>query len=203
VCSADGFHDVVRRHVPDLHDVHFRVLKNPCSEHPCSEFLQAKNAVNSGQAELDEAKTRMGEDRAGTGRFFHGGRLESARKLENEALRDFDTTSASLAERERDRMSAVLPQALSYGAQQANFPLTQAAALQQYGSLPREIEQADKTALYNEFMRTEDQTREDLALSSSFAGPVPYAYPQYQESELMRLLKAAIPAAGSVLGAKL
>lgn len=150
--------------------------------------------------DLGESKRRYSEDAAGAGRFFHGARVEGLRKLDESATRDINTENATLAERERDRRTSVLGQGLNYANAQTGFDLNRINALQNYGSLEQRQKQAEDTAAYQEELRRMSQGRSDISQASGFAGETPYAYSQFQESELMRLLKAIIPAAGSIAG---
>jgi len=147
-------------------------------------------------AELDESTKRLREEAAGAGRFFHGGRLESTRRLEEGALRDINLQSATLGERERERKLQVLPYALRFAETSQDMPLQQIEALMQYGAVPRGIEQGKRTGLYNEFIRQLGQEGEDVDRAARFVGPLPITYPSYAPSQLPQMLQGA----GSVLG---
>lgn len=150
--------------------------------------------------ELTQSKDRLNADAAGAGRFFHGGRIDSTRKLEEGATRDINLQSATLAENERNRKLAVLPEAMRFGSYAADLPLNQAKALQDQGSIEQRQKQAEDTAAMNEFLRQIGQGRADLNQAGGFAGDVPYAYTQYQPSETMRLLQSLISAGGDFAG---
>lgn len=150
--------------------------------------------------DLELSKTRLGNDLAGAGAFWHAGRQTATKELEEQAGRDIGSQNAALAESERGRRFAATGKALEYGQYQEGGPLRKAAALQQYGALPRQIDQAGLDATYQEFMRQISQGRADLGQASGFAGETPYAYPQYQDSTFMQLIKALAPAAGAAIG---
>lgn len=159
-----------------------------------SVFYQAYR--NRLMQELADAQRRLREEAAGAGRFFHGGRLEVTRRLQEDALRDLALQNAQLAERERERRLQVLPYALQFAESAQELPLQRAAALLQYGAIPRSLEQARLDALYREFLRQVAQEREDVARASQFIGGLPIYYPAYQPSQLPGLFSGI----GSILG---
>lgn len=141
--------------------------------------------------ENQQQKERFNEDAAGAGRFFHGGRIEGLRKIDESATRDINTTNATLAENERNRRLSVLPQALQFGQAQSQFPLQQAAGLQAVGGLQRTaVDNPELAGMYNEFVRSLGQERSDLSGAYQFTGNPTYAYPQYQTPMALQYLQA-------------
>jgi len=145
--------------------------------------------------DLEESKTRLGNDLAGAGAFWTGGRQVATQGLEEQGTRDIAIQNAALAERERDRRFGAIGPAFEYGKYEEETPLRKAIALQGLGGLERGIDQRQLDALYSEFQRTENLTRSDLGQAASFAGDVPYYFPQYQDSSFMQLIKALAPPA--------
>jgi len=92
--------------------------------------------------EMNEAKDRLASKTSARDQFYSGGRVAGEGELEETAIGGLRQELGRLYEAERERRLGAVPMAtdfLQYGEQ---APLTRIAASQQYGALPRELEQA-------------------------------------------------------------
>ena len=81
--------------------------------------------------------------------------------------------SGQLSEAERARRLQAVPLAMQLGGAQAPYPLTQVSAAQQYGALPRELEQAQLQSQYQEFLRQQGVEETTINQILSFMGAMP------------------------------
>lgn len=116
-----------------------------------SEYYSAYRDV--AQKELEDSIKSLGEEAAGSGQYFSGGHDLAKGELSEDYLTNLALINAELSQKERDRMGEYLPYASEFGEKISEFPLEQASALQELGALPREIEQTELTANYEEFQR--------------------------------------------------
>lgn len=110
--------------------------------------------------------------------------------------------SAIMSERESARnMLQYLP---AMNELEQGLPLRQAQAGLQYGSLPRQLQQAELSAKFEEFKRTSPELSPILELAQGLLNTTTKAAYQtpYQASPLMELLGAVAPGVGAYLGAK-
>jgi len=103
--------------------------------------------------ELQQAKDRIAARSSGRDAFFGGGRLEQEREVEEGAMGSMAQVLGQLYENERmNRLNAV-PMALNQMGWAENVPQSRVAASQALGTLPRQIEQDELTARYQDFVR--------------------------------------------------
>lgn len=115
-------------------------------------------------------------ERYNSGGMFYGTPRERA---ENNALQDLEGNLVSqksnlayqdeqarrgLAESASARQLSALPQGLAYGQE----PLTRVAASQNYGALPRTLEQSDLMAQYAEWLRTRPESNPTLPMALQY-----------------------------------
>lgn len=124
-------------------------------------------AVREGaKRNLQQSIEQISDISGGTGRAFTGARLEQEAKAAEGATINLNQILGQLAlEQERQRISAAerLP---GIAGQIAEFPLRQAQAAVSIGEVPRQIEQAQLDAQFQEFIRrfvTEPQQVSQLA----------------------------------------
>lgn len=135
------------------------------------------------QRELEEAREMMRDIAAGTGRYFGGVRVEQERELVGEHIRDLAMRSAEMAERERERRLGVVPYAMKLGLMEEEIPGRRIEEAMQYGELPRELEQLELAALYQDWLRRKKEERMYPQMAMDFARtPVAYQYPRYRPS---------------------
>lgn len=103
--------------------------------------------------ELEEAKDRLAARASAGDKLFGGGRITTEGEMEESALGQMALTLGQLQERERERRLGAVGQALGLTQYEEAAPLARVAASQQYGALPRLIEQAEMDAEYQEWMR--------------------------------------------------
>ena len=137
------------------------------------------------KAEAAQLKKEGLEDIAGEaasgGRYWTGARLGEQGEFVGDVTRGLQTTlgqfAENLQEAERNRQMQAVPLAYQYGQYEEEAPLRTTAALQEFGSLPRLIQQALDDALYQEFVGAEREW--PLAIGQLAAG-IQQA-PLYQE----------------------
>ena len=115
---------------------------------------------------LQQSIEQISDISGGTGRAFTGARLEQEAEAAEGATINLNQILGELAlEQERQRISAA--QNLPAIAQQiAGFPLQQATAAQQFGEIPRQLEQQQLDTQFQEFIRrfvTQPQDVSNLA----------------------------------------
>jgi hypothetical protein len=108
---------------------------------------------NQVMRELQDAKDRLAASTSARDKFFGGGRIKETSELEEGALGNLQTVLAQLYENERTRRLGAVPEALSYAQYGELVPMGRVAAAEQYGALPREVEQAGLSAKYTEWLR--------------------------------------------------
>ena len=103
--------------------------------------------------EMQQAKDRIAARSSGRDAFFGGGRMDQEREVEEGAMGSMAQVLGRLYENERmNRLNAV-PMALNQMGWAENVPQSRVAASQALGALPRQIEQAELTARYQDFVR--------------------------------------------------
>lgn len=103
--------------------------------------------------ELDQAKDRIAARSSSRDMFFGGGRLDQEREVEEGAMGSMAQVLGELFEKERmNRLNAV-PMALNQMGWAENVPQSRIQASQVLGALPRQIEQQELTARYQDFIR--------------------------------------------------
>lgn len=103
--------------------------------------------------ELEEAKDRLAARASAGDKFFGGGRIATEGELEESALGNMAMVLGELAEKERERRLGAVSQALGLTQYEEEASLQRIAASQQFGALPRLIEQAEMDAEYQEWIR--------------------------------------------------
>ena len=99
---------------------------------------------------LQDTQSDIADQAAGGGAYWSGARLSEQRKAGTDVANSLNTVLGSLAEKERQNQLSMIPYAQEYAQTEEEAPLRTTAALQEYGALPRTIQQAYQTALYNE-----------------------------------------------------
>ena len=116
-----------------------------------SPYYQAVKAEAA--ANLKDTQKGIADEAAGGGRYWSGARLGVQGKAATDTTNKLNEVIGSLADQERNRMTSVLPMADQLATEEENAPLNKANALQTYGALPRNIQQAYDTALLQEWTK--------------------------------------------------
>ena len=165
------------------------------STSPYYQAVKAQSAKN-----LAESKERLVSDRAGAGRYWKGATSKAQGDLETNTTNQLNTILGALSQQERQNQLAVLPQAFGYGQAETALPLSQATALQTLGGLPRQIQQAEDTSQYNQFLKSQYDYPLNIAqLIAGVQSPPTYTYQQPQANPLMSFLGQAGGTALSML----
>jgi len=159
---------------------------------PYYQAVKAQAATN-----LQDELRGIESDAAGAGRYWTGARLERQEKARTRTTEGLNTILGALAERERQNRLNVIPQAMQLGQLEQGLPLQQATAFQTLGALPRNIQQAQDTAMQNEWLRS--QVEYPLAIANLAAGiQTPPTYQQRPPSGLDQLLTGVGSGVGNI-----
>ncbi len=133
--------------------------------------------------ELQESKDRLAASTSSRDKYFGGGRISTEGELERESLGDLSLMLAQLAQNERQNKLNAVPMAMNLTTYGETAPLARVAASQEYGDLPREIEQAGLSAEYQEYIRQLEDLGIplDTALSLALMQPTGAYNPQQEQ----------------------
>lgn len=163
------------------------------------QYYQAyRNAVMN---ELQESKDRLASRTSASDQFFGGGRIETEGELEEDAMGSLAQELGRLFEAERtNRLGAASTAAgLAMASQESDLQRIEAG--QTLGALPRQLEQAEYDAEYQEWLRSLN----DLGISlDTYVGMTTYQPPMAVGSspisQLGNLAGSVFSAAGSAGG---
>lgn len=116
------------------------------STSPYYQAVKAEAARN-----LQQQNDLIASNAAGGGRYYSGGRMREQREAGVDMGNRLNTILGQQAENERQRMMQSVNQAQSLGNEESQEALNTTAALQQYGSLPRQLQQAALDKMYEEW----------------------------------------------------
>lgn len=116
------------------------------STSPYYQAVKAEAARN-----LQQQNDLIASNAAGGGRYYSGGRMREQREAGVDMGNRLNTILGQQAENERQRMMQAVPLAQSMGKEQSQEALDTTDALQRYGSLPRDIQQAALDKMYEEW----------------------------------------------------
>jgi len=129
--------------------------------------------------QLQQAKDRIAHRTSGADAFFGGGRLGQEREFEEGAMGSLAQVLGQLYEAERQRRLETVPLALQTMGWAEQIPQSRIAASQQFGALPRLIDQAELTARYQDFIRQLQMMGKSLDEAVALAKSMPeYWMPQ-------------------------
>ena len=103
--------------------------------------------------ELQDAQNRLNAQTSASDMYFGGGRIKQGAELQAQTTNALLAELGKLALQERQNRLNAAPAAANLGMTEFGMPLQQVAASQQYGALPREIEQAGLNSQYKEYQR--------------------------------------------------
>jgi hypothetical protein len=115
------------------------------STSPYYQAVKAEAARN-----LKQTQENIASNAAGGGRYWAGPRVQAQSDAATEQANNLNILLGELSNQERNRMLQAVPLAQSMGQDESNEPLNTTAALQQYGSLDRQLQQAAMDAMYEE-----------------------------------------------------
>lgn len=144
----------VSSNTQDARDLLNRTVKggfNPGSD-PYYQALRTEAHYNRKRA-VDQSRANMGA----RGRFFSSEAMREEGDINAQTSNHLQTILAELGDKERTRsMQAVAP-SLALEESIGQVPLRKAEAATSIGSLPRILEQADLEAVYQDFLRRQDE----------------------------------------------
>ena len=129
--------------------------------------------------ELRDAKDRLAAETSAADKFFGGGRIKTAGRLEESAMGDLAQVLGQLFENERTRRLSAVGPALQLATYGELAPLQRIEAALSLGARPREIEQAELTAQYQEWLRQ----LEDLGIPLSVVTGMALQSPDFYTEE--------------------
>ena len=127
------------------------------------QYYQAYRAAM--QRELQEARDRLASTTSARDSYYGGGRIATEGEMEEDYLNELGVFLGGLTERERERRLGAIPGAMDLLGRGEGFQENRVAASQEYGALPREIEQAGLDREYQEYIRQ----MEDLGIPLDIA----------------------------------
>lgn len=167
------------------------------STSPYYQAVKAEAARN-----LQQQNDLIASNAAGGGRYYSGGRIREQREAGVDMGNRMNTILGELAENERGRMTQAVNQAQSLGNEESQEALDTTEALQKYGSLPRELQQAALDKMYEEWNTANREYPLQVANSALRLGgqlsPI-YSQDQYQKSLFSQLAPYIGAAMGSVI----
>ena len=122
---------------------------------PYYQAVKAESARN-----LEDVQRNIADQAAGGGRYWSGARLKEQGEAGTEAGLAMNKLLYGMQETERGRRLSTAPFAAQLGQYAEQQPLAKAGALQQYGGLERTLQQAKLEAMYKEWLRTTQETKE-------------------------------------------
>ncbi len=143
------------------------------SEESNEEYRQAYKT--QALRELQEAKDRLASRSARGSKLFGGTRLGVEGEMEEDFLANLAVFQAELDERRKERILRATQQALGFTQYEEGVQPRRTAISQTLGALPREIEQAEMDADYQEWMRALN----DLGISLDVATGLATYQPGY------------------------
>lgn len=161
-----------------------------------SPYYQAIKA-QAGQ-NLADTNRQIENQTAGGGQYWAGARAQEQQRASTDQANSLNNTLGQLQQQNEQQKVALTPYALQAGQQDMNAPLQTAAALQQYGALPRAIQQALDQANYQNWQSANIQ--QPLAIGQLAAGvqqaPL-YGQNSYSPSPFSQLMSGPL---GQALG---
>ena len=134
--------------------------------------------------EITEAKDRLAARTSARDKFFGGGRIKGEADIEESGLGDLALVLGQLTERERERRLGSVPEAVGLLGFEEMTPLARVGASQEYGDLPRELEQLGLDREYAEWIRQLGDLGVPLDVALELAMYKPeYYYPLYSHTE--------------------
>lgn len=168
------------------------------STSPYYQAVKAEAARN-----LQQQNEIIGSNAAGGGRYYSGGRMREQREAGVDMGNRMNTVLGELAENERNRMTQAVNQAQSLGNDEDQEKLNTTAALQQYGSLPRNIQQAALDKMYEEWnTANRDYPSKVAGIASGVQEAPMYGEDEEIPSTAMAWLGSLVPGVGSYNVAK-
>lgn len=165
------------------------------------EQSQYWTAYNSAlDRKLQEARDRLHATTSSRDQYFSSGRVAGEGELEEQAMLDRALVLADLMERERERRLGTVPAAMDFLRQGEGFQEGRVAAAEQYGALPRIIEQMGLDKEYAEFIRQMQELNIPIDVALTLATKqYPYSV-QQTGGGLGNLLSTGLMAAGMAGG---
>jgi hypothetical protein len=148
------------------------ILSGAYTNPETSPYIQAMQAIMDRNLQGQIDKSRLGAGARGS--FYGTKAMEEETGLRQKSLEDRGLQIADMINKERDRMTAMVPEAKAYANyENVEFPMAQVGASQQYGALPRAVEQADMESQYQDWTRGRGElaTTTGQALAASKSGP--------------------------------
>lgn len=135
---------------------------------PYYQAVKAESARN-----LENTQKNIASNAGGGGRFYTGARVAEQGRAATDTGIGLNKELGAIAERERQNRLSAATTAAGMGETERNVPLQYAAASQQLGALPRNIQDVNKQAVYNEWLRQQEYPMQIAQMSAPYAGQQP------------------------------
>jgi len=133
--------------------------------------------------ELSEAKDRVAARASAGDKFYGGGRIATEGELEETTVGNLAVFLGQMQERERERRFGAVGPALSLAQYEETAPMGRIGAAQQYGELPRLIEQDEMDAEYQEWIRQLGDMNISIDVATGLATYQPNVIQEFQPAE--------------------
>lgn len=161
---------------------------------PYYQAVKAEAARN-----LEKSMADIADVAASKGRYMTGARVGEQAEASRDIALGLNTVLGQLAEQERQRMFGVLPIAGEFATAEEQEPLRKTAALQEFGALPRSIQQAYDQAIYNEWLRSTQEWPLNIAQLAAGVQQAPlYGQVGYTPSTFSQMLPSLTNIATSI-----
>ena len=141
-------------------------------------FLQSMQRVN--QTNLNDQLTEARRGQGARGGYFNSQALQEEGRLRGSSMDNINAIMQQIAQQERQNQMSAVGQAQNLDAYGNQARMGQIQAGQQYGQLPRMIEQADLEAQYNDFLRKQQGgSQYAQGAQSVFGTQIPYGSKQW------------------------
>lgn len=158
------------------------------SSSPYYQAIKAQSAQNLADTQRDiENKT------AGGGQYWAGARAQVQGRAATDNANNLNATLGQLQQQNEAQKAQMAPLALQAGQNDMNAPLQTAAALQQYGSLPRAIQQALDQANYANWQSANIQQPLSIAQIAAGVQQAPmYGQTTYNPSPFSQIMSGPL-----------
>lgn len=168
------------------------------SSSPYYQAIKAQASQN-----LADTNRQIENQTAGGGQYWGGARAQEQQRASTDQANSLNSTLGQLQLQNEQQKTQLTPYALQAGQNDMNAPLQTTAALQQYGSLPRAIQQALDQANYQNWQSANIQQPLSIGqLAAQVQQPPLYAQNSYTASPFSQVassLGPAISASGQML----
>jgi hypothetical protein len=180
-----------------------RILGGEYLKEPTEAYRQLRRTVL--EEELPEAQAQLRRALAMRGTFYSGAAAQGEQDVVKDAMNRLAQYRANELLRERERMAAAVPMGMQLARTEAYEPLERVQAIMAAGAFPRELEQAQLQAAYNEWLRQRGEAYQFMPTALQMGttpgiGLPTYTYTPGQASPFARFAQPIATLGGGALG---